>query len=138
MKILDFLSIRDIVRSKNCIYFFIKRTGQRMLSLFNLFNILIYGKTKSLKILVSVLNIFVFKNDLSLHKTRLELFLKRIRSLLNVFNILICEVYQQFDKYCIRTLKIGKFVVVILGNSVVILVIPKTIQKYLLIHIARS
>ena len=34
---------------------------------------------------------------------------QRIRALLNVFNILIHEVYRKFDKNCIKTLKIEKF-----------------------------
>ena len=93
--------------------------GQRVRALLNVFNILIHDVyRKNDKNCIKTLKVekfwnfchffgnFSFKKPHLSHQNTIG---QRIRALLNVFNILIHDVYRKNDKNCIKTLKVEKF-----------------------------
>ena len=92
--------------------------GQRIRALLNVFNILIHDVyRKNDKNCIKTLKVEKFWNfchffgNFSFKKPHLSLqntIGQRIRALLNVFNILIDDVYRKNGKKCMKTVKIGK------------------------------
>ena len=125
--------------------------GQRIRALLNVFNILIHDVyRKNDKNCIKTLKVEKFWNfchffgNFSFKKPHLSLqntIGQRIRALLNVFNILIDDVYRKNGKKCMKTVKIESFEFLsfsgsFLGHYGVISVIPKKVQKSSQIHIA--
>ena len=122
--------------------------GQRIRALLNVFNILIddvYRKNgkkcmKTLKVqkfwnFCHFFGNFSFKKNAFISRNTIG---QQIRALLNVFNILIDDVYRKNGKNCMKTVKIGKVLNFchFRRHFWVISVIPKKVQKSLQIHIA--
>ena len=92
--------------------------GQRIRALLNVFNILIHDVyRKNDKNCIKTLKVEKFWNfchffgNFSFKKPHLSIkntIGQRIRALLNVFNILIDDVYRKNGKKCMKTVKIGK------------------------------